>query len=185
MKKVLALMLALVLVLSLASCGGGENKGDTSSKATETVYKMGDTAKTDVAEVTVDEVTFEDSFNGCNSDNEHQYACVAFSFKNIGKTEIEDSSYIYEMPIVDYNNGYTFTIDEVEDPDDPNNSYSTSLLGTSDTLIDEIKPLSDEVGCVSAIYVPNEVAEKTSAPLLIKFDLPKSKGSETVAFKVR
>ena len=73
MKKVLALMLALVLVLFLAACGSsGENKDDTSAEALETaetttdqlVYKIGDTVNSELYDFTVKSASFIDSIEG-------------------------------------------------------------------------------------------------------------------------
>ena len=46
MKKVLALLLALVLVLSLAACGGGEKSEETSNKSIITVSQLTNELKT-------------------------------------------------------------------------------------------------------------------------------------------
>lgn len=183
MKKVLALVLALVLVLSLAACGGVGKSADS------TVHSIGDTVKTDVAEVVVKNVSFVDTFNDCVSDSDHQYVSVTFSFKNIGKTTISQidisngfTAFVYEIPFVDYNNGYCFYVGDVKAS---GHNYDKSLYGDERTLVDDLEPLSEAKSFTSAIYVPNEVAENTSAPLLIKIYVPKSKGSEVFTYKVR
>ena len=194
MKKVLALLLAIALVLSLAACGGGSSSGNTSenttTEATETVYSIGDTAKTDVAEVAVTKVEFADSYNDCYPDDGYQFACVTFTFKNIGKNTIPRidkptdgwTKVLCSIPFVDYNNGYCFYVGDVKTK---NHNYMDSLFQSNQTLVDSLAPLSNAVNCTSAIYVPNEVATNTSAPLLIKVMVPKSEGTEIISYKVR
>ena len=199
MKKVLALMLALVLVLSLAACGGGNSSSSSenttenaTTEATDKVYAIGDTVKTDVAEVAVTEVKFVDNFNNSASESDHQYVSVTFTFKNIGKSEISwiemdvpsptSTKYLYQTPFVDYNNGYCFYVGNVEFS---KHNYSDSNFGINKIEVDDLKPLSEAVTETSGIYVPNEVADNKEAPLLVKIIVPKSEGSEIFAYKVR
>ena len=184
MKKVLALLLALVLVLSLAACGGNsdsgkEKKDDTSSQA-EKVYSIGDTAKTDTTEIVVSNVQFNNMYNKYYADEGNQYIIVDFSIKNIGKTALTNwittnhgtTFLLYDIPYVDYNNGYEFEV-------------YPHVGHLSLAMFSDLKPLGKAITITSPIQVPEEVKTNTSAPLLVKLRVPNSTGTEELTYKVR
>lgn len=199
MKKVLALMLALVLVLSLAACGGSSNseekKTDTSSEAQTseavtdvakaTVYSIGDIITTDVAKAAVSKIEFADSFGPCKLSDDYRFVCVSFSFENIGKNDL-----YFEYPYVDYNDGIQFKFENV---DQITTDYARSvLLNSNKTLFNDnassytIKPLSGEITCTCAICVPKEVVDNKDAPLLVRFRIPTAVDYlQDFAYKVR
>ena len=163
MKKVLALILALVLVLSLAACGFVVKKSDK-------VYSIGATAKTDTTEIVVSNVKLDDV---------NDLVIVNFSIRNIGKKALNNyiitikgtSTVLDSIPYVDYNNGY---------------EYDDNSMGTPsfDTFSD-LEPLGKTITITSKIKVPDEVITNTKAPLLVKVRVPYSGGTEELTYKVR
>ena len=164
MKKVLALVLALVLVLSLVACGLFVKKSNK-------VYSIGDTANTDTTEVFVSNVEL---------DKVNDLVIVIFSVKNIGKTALNSgistikgsSVFLQDIPYVDYNDGYEY---------DDKDSFGTHSY---DTFLD-LEPLGKAITITSNIKVPDEVITNTSAPLLVKLRVPNSSRTEEITYKVR
>ena len=69
MKKALAFILALTLCLGLCACGGSEEKGTTSTTATEvlTENKLGDTVETDILRITLTKAQLAIKLNASSS----------------------------------------------------------------------------------------------------------------------
>ena len=78
MKKILSLLLALVLCLSLCACGGETSK--------ET-YHLGDTVSTDIFEFTLNEATFAYALNNVKGEN-------FFAPKEYNATNDKDNPYV-------------------------------------------------------------------------------------------
>ena len=207
MKKTLALLLVFVMLIAFISCGSTEKDQSTSSSDTtvesdtsdespeeeEILYTIGDTVKTNVAEVSVKNVSISDGYGDTKADSDYKFVVITFSFKNIGKKTIgwlslsgihpstSATTYLREAPYVDYNDGYCFFLDDVVIN---GRSIDEGCFG-SNKRIDEVGPLSEAVECTTAIYVPKEVADNTSAPLLIKIVVPTEDYREIFAYKVR
>ena len=52
MKRITALLLSLIMVLSLCACGGESTDSDTNASKDGSVYKLGDTIETDLFKIT-------------------------------------------------------------------------------------------------------------------------------------
>ena len=52
MKRTIALLLSLIMVLSLCACGGESTDSDTNASKDGSVYKLGDTIETDLFKIT-------------------------------------------------------------------------------------------------------------------------------------
>lgn len=212
MKKTLALILAIALCLSLCACSGNggqettattEGSSETTAATTATtaapteaapaMYQIGDTARTDIVEVVLNDVSFADTYSVCTAQEGYTFIVVNYSIKNIGKTELgffptfHRSRSIIPSSIVgvDYNDGYIFYVDDVVGSDGQTYYYSV-FADPDDTDLDDLKPLSEAVTFEAAICVPNQVIEDTAAPLLIKFNLLNEAGETVVAiFSIR
>lgn len=126
MKKVLALMLAMVLVLSLAACGGGNNSNNGEEITTEPAsLKVGDTAKGQICSFTVNSVEYLDKiedgiifepkhlvsydpdkfiFKDYVVDSGYSVAKIDYSFDYAGK---KGGDLIFGIAL-DYDNGYIY-----------------------------------------------------------------------------
>jgi hypothetical protein len=102
-----------------------------------------------------------------------------------GHPSTSGTSSLSKAAYVDYNDGYLFFLDNVKIPGDNYGGNYSYTIFESNLYINEIEPLSDAVTCRTVIYVPNEVATNTDAPLLIRIIVPTSNGREVFAYKVR
>ena len=176
MKKVLALVLALVLVLSLAACGGsGEKKEDTADKteATESEdqgykeIKIGETYSVpDFADITITKFDFSEEATSPDSDGinlrpNDGYVCanIYYDVKYIGKSKADSSE--FKPGWLDYNDGYVFNLETFY-------YYNTGI--DSWLNLGEIDPLSPEFSCKACFFVPVEVKNNEGNPLCIGFD---------------
>ena len=204
MKKILALLLALCMVLALCACGEAAEKDEPAPEEPESaeeptpteepepeeiIYNIGDPVQTDVAEVVVTEVNFSEKYSICKAASGYQFVTVTFSIKNIGKETMPPirydntyTMYLYQIPYVDYNDGYIFKVGEVTVRGE---TYHVSCFASNEALTDSLQPLSEAVTITSAIYVPEEVVTNTDAPLLIRVRVPSSGDAIEFAYKVR
>ena len=197
MKKKLVLLLATLMCISLCACGRSESSTnevsvENTTKTDEkeiTENEIGDTVSTDVAEVVLLNVSYEDTYGIVTPKEGYSFVVVDFSLKNIGKTNLapfptqgQGKSYVLgDIVSVDYNNGYTFFVDNVEGKDGSTYNESSMKKTSDDLLISDLKPLSDAATAQAAICVPNEVVENTNTPLLIKINLLNSEGEKVTA----
>ena len=195
MKKVLSLLLALVMCLSLCACGGDASGGGIGGGTT--TYKIYDTASTDAVEVKLKSVSYEDEYyikgkSDAVPANGYTFVVIEFSVKNIGKTDLDyfplpSGNYTYipgAIVCVDYNDGYTFWLDDVKGKNGV--TYDENDLYTNYPTLNELKPLGETATYKVAICVPYEVVDNTEAPLLIKFYLVKANGrSEVITYTIR
>lgn len=214
MKTKITLLLALILVIgAISGCGEKAKSTSNSDQTTKTetteeqseeksedIFNMGETVSTGVVDISLDSVEFFDClFNVKNEDyltqipkddpraetcyrSDNPYYAkdnetvvkVTYTIKNTGKEKVHS----IDRFEVDYNDGYTFELPSASDTWDADfNQYVNS---------GDIEPLSDSVTYLNALVVPVEVKDNTSAPLLVKFDVPYEDGSyKTVNFKVR
>ncbi len=178
MKKIVALLLAAVMCLSFVACGGS------------TEYQVGDTFGTDAVELKLINASFGDEYyikeeGVIRAPNEGQtFILIDFSLKNIGKTKLgyfptadkKDTYIPGAIVTVDYNDGYTYSID----------SFNTTGYCTQNPTLNNLEPLAEAATYSAYISVPKEVAENTDAPLLVKFHLVNSSGrGEVVTYSIR
>lgn len=133
MKKALALLWALVMVLSLAACGGGNNTTDTLGASAETtasenvavseheedteqqVFHLNETIQAGNYELSIHDVRVEKNVRIGFSTGAKQFrsengyfVCVTYSFKNIGKSDILANRGVFTL---NYADGYQFYCD--------------------------------------------------------------------------
>lgn len=196
MKKTFSLVIALVLSLSVSACNG-----EIHSPSKNKMHRIGDVVRSDAMEVILTDIehadTYTTTYSGKNDeviprDEEYQFIIVEFSVKNIGGTELrafpsppgEITNWITEMVTVDYNNGYTFYIDDVHATN--HTIYSAPNFQSPRIHTSQLKVLGEAKTAEVAILVPDEVIENTKAPLRIKFSLPTSTGNvEEVFYTIR
>lgn len=187
MKKFLALLLSVLLCFSLCAC----SKGTDTQNTTNPTNKIGDTAGTDAVEVKLNGVSYKDEYVTVTPQSGYSFVVVNFSLKNVGKTDLSyfhipnGSTYIPgKIVSVDYNNGYTFMLDDVKGAS--GTVYSENDFYTNYPNLNELKPLGEGATYKVAICVPDEVIDNTEAPLLIKFFLVNSnRASEVVTYTIR
>ena len=203
MKKYVALLLAVVCCMLFCACHNEAERNETNEESAITevtepietepaVYQVGDTAGTDIAEVSLLDIAYADEYSGCDPGDGYSFVVAAYSLKNIGK---QDFGYFPSYPHgnnqgltnlpgeimwVDYNDGFVFAIGDV-------GRYDISCFQSPcDAKLEDFKPLSEETIMVVAVCVPNEVVDNTEAPLHICFNLEDSSGKvETVTFAAR
>ena len=97
------------------------------------------------------------------------------------------SKKIMDMPYVDYNDGYTFVVDDVQAVGDKNYMAMTVFFFDPDegNLTSDLKVLGSALKCTASIVVPGEVVTNDDAPLLIGFNVPSKEGTDQLVFKVR
>lgn len=175
MKKTLSLIMALVMCLSLCACGTKNN----SEPSALTVFEIGTAASTDQCEITVSSCNFEEQWRFSDTVVHYEDKCfivIKFFVRNVGKTNLNLGDV---NPVVNYNDGYEFKADFFEYK---GNSYSSAFLYSN---TGSLEPLSEGKLMTAAIIVPKEVAENTSASLLINFSVPSAEGIQVLSFKVR
>lgn len=189
MKKLLALMLSAVVMVSLTACGNESNNSDNDSTTNE--LSVGDTLNSDIIEFTLTRVEFADqlkyaSFStGTPPDPEYMlptdepqsnstfvaddgYTMLSYSYtlKYTGKEEIEVDT---AMGITaSYDDGYTFEV--------WSDAYMWSdyISTDGDTKLKPLDPQGEGRGCMK---VPDEVADNTDKPLKITVSIPNGDGS--------
>lgn len=192
MKRIIALCLGLIMVMSMVACGKKEEVATTEVATTEeqiTMLSVGETAKTDVVEVVLNEVQFADVL-GLDADNWLQptrgggtlgapsgevFVWFSFTAKNISKEEI--SGYDVANVVVDYNDGYMFEGATYSDMP----KWSTSGSISDNVGLKTISPLTESViwGYISCAQ---DVRENREQPLLLTFTLPSSEGVKKFAY---
>lgn len=192
MKKVFALMLALVIVVSLASCGGGGEGGSQT-------YKVGDTAKGTICDITVNSVEFVDkikdgiteeiwlSSGNSTSETKHyditakkgySIAKIDYSFEFKGK---EKGELLFGFAL-DYD-GYTFDdIKENSEPQLETNGYGFEQKYTTgeQTYFKITDPMNFKGGKgVKYIIINDKAKEKNDKSLVLKVNVPTSTDVQT------
>lgn len=190
MKKMIALLMALLVCLSLCACGGGNSVSETTepTEATEpsiVKFAVGETASTEVIEFTLNSVEFADHLSltpgdeyltpisadasgGLIPNDGKIFVCFSFTVKNIGKVKLGTTAY-NTLSLV-YSDGYTFEVD-------PYNTFVRTddnfyLLQRMNGLL-SLDVLSDAQTYRGYIQVPTEVMEHTEEPLELKINLQK------------
>ena len=154
----------------------------------EVCYSLGDTVKTESIEFTLDEFDFYKclsnvgdencynpvaeydesawlyyrSSNQYNADDDHIIVRISFTYKNIGKTAIDNISGIESGHFfIEYGDGYSF------------GSFSTATKNSDGDYAYgfEIEPLSDAVNGRGALKVPIAVMENTEEQLILAVQL--------------
>ena len=192
MKKVLALILALVLVLSLAACRGssdsGEEKKDdtnpteamTEATVLDSIYKIGDTFVTENREFTLDRIVFHNLLRNV-FDRDYLLPVYPddreYNYINKDNNPLKaDSSHIMLMiefrqknlskttisPVDDYNLRIEYSDGYIFTTDDCAMLYEDGVSG----LID-MEPLSAEISCRAAFKLPLEIEKNTKEPLFL------------------
>lgn len=198
MKKVIFLLLALVMCLSLCACGGNSNTPETTeatqtptteatqaptTEATEAPTEpetielvIGETYSFPAFDITItgfdftEKATFPDG-DGFNllPQNGYVTANLYYDVKYTGKSTYY-SSYL-SPAFIDYNDGYMFTLETFYYYD----SGVDAWLNSGD-----IDPLTPEFSCKACFFVPLEVSENTDAPLFVKFVIGDNEAIYTV-----
>ena len=178
MKRIVALFLAAVICLGFSACGGS------------TELEVGNTFGTDAVELKLISASFGDEYyvkeeGVIRAPNEGQtFILISFSLKNIGKTKLDyfptiNNKHTYipgAIVSVDYNNGYTYSIDD----------FNINGYCTQSPTLNNLEPLSEAAIYSACISVPKEVAENTEAPLRINFNLVNANGrGEVVTYSIR
>ena len=187
MKKALALLLALVMVLPLAACGGGNNTTDTIGASAETtasenvavseheedtepqVFHLNETIQAGNYELSIHDVRVEKNVRIGFSTGAKQFrsengyfVCVTYSFKNIGKSDILANRGVFTL---NYADGYQFYCDSSLYLHGPySDLYEHGGTQEASTIL---KTLGDEVYFLEAFDVPNQVVEDTDSPLFL------------------
>lgn len=193
MKKILALILAAALALSLVACGGDGGAGDNNTPSTPSDgLKVGDTAQGQMVDVTVKSVEYIDSIpNGFLRDMwspavEQTYKDVTaeegftivkitYSFTYKGK----DTGEFYFGLTLDYDDGYTFSdfsghalpVARTDGVVGFKEEYVTGEK-THFSITDPLTYEGDEA--VKYIIVNDEVISNTDKPFVLKIDAPTS-----------
>lgn len=162
MKKILALILAVILCLTLCACGGN-NSGNIIYS--DEAFTIGD------YEITITDTEFVDNWdpNGdckeaCSKGNVH--FVVHYTVKNIGKTKVNVP---YKMLKLVYNNEYEF-----KEKDGFGGTYYYSFDTHSFVFnANELSTLSQAKPCQTCIEVPVEVRDNKDAPLRLEVTVDK------------
>lgn len=197
MKKLLALMLAAALALSLVSCGGGNdtpnNGGNTTpEEPKDTLLKVGDTAQGQMFDVTVKSVEYIDSipngflldmwspavkqtYQDVTAEEGFTIVKITYSFTYNGK----DTGEFYFGLTLDYDDGYTFNgLGEHALPAVTTGQkvgFEEKYVTGEKTHFSVSDPLTykgDEG--VKYIIVNDEVISNTDKPFVLKIDVPTS-----------
>lgn len=187
MKRIIALLMALLVSISLCACGGGNGVSEPTETTVPSVVKfaVGETASTEVIEFTLDSVEFADHLSltpgdeyltpiaadasgGLIPNDGKTFVWFSFTVKNIGKVELWSTA--YDTMSLIYSDGYTFEVDT------HNNFVRTDdnfyLLQRRNGILG-LDVLSDAQTYRGYIQVPTEVMENAGEPLELKISLRK------------
>lgn len=210
MKKVLALLLALVLVLSLAACGGGEKKEDTLGEAVDiteavedTTLKVGDTAETDLYTVKLTSIEF---LNAIKNGQVHYWGYIENpkAHTEVIDLKVDDGYTFIKIDLevdykgkektvlnllgnlkLDYDNGYSFDLGSFGKHDSCTEMYYDKRK-VSNNNIEIEDPLTFKPVKTSVYFETNAVVKtNTDKPLFLTFDLPTNTGKKTFDFDLR
>ena len=210
MKKLLGALLVAIMIAMVTACGASENTESSAEKDVEATvesnsneddssyYSVGESASNDCVEITLNSVEFESSRLEAAStiipEDGQKFVTIEFTIRNIGKTELGyfkkpggNSKQIKDMPYVDYNDGYTFMISDVDAAD--GKTYMTMMGFFFDpnegNLTSDLKVLGEALVCTGSIVVPEEVVTNEDAPLLIGFNVPTENDEGQIVYKIR
>ena len=190
MKKIMALILALVLCLSLYACGGND-ASDAPGKASE--LKIGDTASGELFDVTLLSVEEVDkiengyvwhmwspaektTYQDITAEEGYTIVKISYSYTYKGK---ETGEFGFGL-MLDYDDGYTF--DSLGGHALPAIDYSKSRVGfeeyyeTGELGIFAVSdPLNFNGGeGIKYMIVNDQVLSDVDKPFVLKFDIPTS-----------
>ena len=210
MKKVLSLLLAFVMCLSLCACGGGNTDAsvddettaptteapvDKDDVSTEKEYSLGDTITTDIIEFSLTRVEFADQLKyatfstGEQPDAEYMLPTTE---PQSNKTFVADEGYTF----LSYSYSLKYTGKEEIEVEtamgisaDYNNGYtfdvwSDAYMWSNYVSIDgdtKLKPLDPLGEGRGCMKVPEEVSTNSAAPLKINVSIPNGDGTTTDA----
>ena len=199
MKKILSLLLALTMILGLCACG---NVDETNS---ETIYKLGDTVSTDIAEFTLERAEFaivlsnlgstlgepkeydpkKDSKNPYIAATGHTYVLTEFKLKNIDSRELDiskGSSFRNDLMTVDYNNkSYNQSLSVLGDL--IKTEEGSTIVPSTLTSHSSLKPGSDRN--IRGYLDVETVVKNLDDSFYITISLPNSSGqNESFKFKL-
>ena len=212
-KMIYATVIGLCMVM--CGCGGSSQKDDTGSEVVpststseettsennkERLYQIGEVATSDSVEIILTSVNYDDFVkqggHTIYPKEGNKFITLEYSVKNVGKKDLTaiipinggKSTFLRDMPYIDYNDGYTFIVDDVEGKNGEH--YKTGLgLGffhePNDGSIHDLKVMGEAQQCMVNILVPDEVVSNKSAPLLVGFSVPSEDGPTTILYKIR
>lgn len=209
MKRLLALMLAAALALSLVACGGGGTEdnnppsgGNVDATSTDTpngggedevnTLAIGDTTANDRLDFTLTSLEFDTSYTDLSGNNMdytasdgHTLAKITFAIKNTGKKSFS-FQYIASIEL-DYNDGYLFSQglgNTHGNPFQVKVGDTWRAVAATDSR-DQIEPLDPATYEFSGyIEVPQEVQDSADTSLKVNIYLYGS-GSPDFTYTVR
>ena len=173
MKKVLALVLALVLVLSLVACGGGDKKENTGTIPAE--ISLNDTITANDYEFSITKTEFLNDWSPIFGQPIEHYSdgsvffVVHSTLKNVGKTERLEP---FDFMTLEYGDGYTFHPVKI--------CYYDTSLNSFVGYITVLPVLSDATPYLTGFEVPEQV-KTGNDPLTINVSIY----GEEYTYKVR
>lgn len=151
MKKLLVLFLALIMVLSLAACGGNENSNTPSGSSTTDPGTSQETPTTSIGgDTSKNDLTTESGFLAAFGLTEDDMKCANF-------TRIEKTSYNLETNVIGEVGAYisaALTDDEVE-------TWLTKIIGKLNSLSDDGKITALYTGADGAALTVDYIMGKT------------------------
>ena len=198
MKKILALLLALILVLSLAACGEKTTPTEaiteetTETEPEETIFKVGDTAQGQICNITIQSVEYVDNikdgfcidmwspttkttYKDLTAEEGYSIVKISYVFDYTGK----ETGELKVGFTIDYDDGYTFdglgghALPEITNTPKVGFEEKYTTGAKNYYNIEDALAFKDEEA-IYYIIVNDEVKENTDKSLVLKVDAPTS-----------
>ena len=201
----------LCVIFSIWGCSPSKSSKESSNQQSlnnevksdvEKYYQIGEKSSSDLTEIVLKSVEYSktiptflfDPSRGDKTPDEGEFIKVQYSIKIMERKNLVffscadghiSSSLIYEMPYVDYNDGYIFTPKEFKVNKVIRLEQDCAYQKDGKYSVTDLGPFDDPIEIEVYIIVPSEVVNNKDNQLLVGFTVPSSSATEKLIYKIR